>query len=128
MIWTFILSHNFLKYNRFMYCKVLIIKHLFIDKNVKKNRNRPLENATTNARRLAGADVNNINALPYENLCLTKEFSVEPIKCKQCEVIYCSEICRNDAYNQYHMVMCLKNNYNDPLHPMNELKEIWKYE
>ena len=77
----------------------------------------PLETANENVVRLA-SDPNIV--LPYHECCLTrKNFHV---KCQNCDVLYCSESCREEAWHSYHKILC----HNDPNHPLKVLDEMWR--
>ena len=73
----------------------------------------PLETANENAVRLAN-DPNIV--LPYEDCCATrKSFHV---KCPNCDAIFCSQSCLEEAFNTYHKVLC----HVDPNHPYKGIK------
>jgi len=83
---------------------------------------RPLEGAEENIRRLAGKkDL----VLPYPHCCPTNRES--HTQCPLCGVQYCSSICRDKAWSQYHKTLCLKSHSPDPNHPLERLNESWKY-
>ncbi|XP_075221518.1 SET and MYND domain containing, class 5 isoform X2 [Lycorma delicatula] len=79
---------------------------------------RPLETAEENARRLAGS---NDLVLPYPECCPTNKS--EHAICPSCNIQYCSDKCKNVAWQQYHKSLC---HTSDSVHPLNELNEIWK--
>ena len=61
---------------------------------------------------------NDVNiVLPHGECCVTrKEFHVE---CVDCGVQFCSEGCREDAYNAWHKTLCLRaRGEPDPTHPL----------
>ena len=39
---------------------------------------------------------------------------------------YCSEECRESAWDQYHRTLCLGQNKGDPSHPLEQLQEAWR--
>lgn len=39
---------------------------------------------------------------------------------------YCSEECRQTAWEQYHRMLCLGENQGDPSHPLEQLQEAWR--
>ena len=63
--------------------------------------------------------------LPHGELCATRtDFHVE---CPNCGVRYCSESCREDAYNAWHKTLCLRSRGEpDPTHPLVNLVTIWQ--
>lgn len=83
---------------------------------------RPLEGAEENVQRLTGKkDL----VLPYPHCCPTNRES--HTQCPLCRVQYCSGICRDKAWSQYHRTLCLKSHSHDPNHPLEQLNEAWKY-
>lgn len=44
------------------------------------------------------------------------------------QVMYCSSECRQAAAEQYHRVLCLGPSQEDPDHPINKLKDAWRWE
>uniref|UniRef100_A0A8C7DT41 Protein-lysine N-trimethyltransferase SMYD5 n=1 Tax=Oncorhynchus kisutch TaxID=8019 RepID=A0A8C7DT41_ONCKI len=82
---------------------------------------RALETAEDNARRLSGIpDL----SLPHPELC-----KVHPElhqACPQCQVMYCSNECRQAAADQYHRALCLGTSQEDPNHPISKLKDAWR--
>lgn len=42
--------------------------------------------------------------------------------------MYCSSECRQAAADQYHRVLCLGPSQEDPDHPINKLKDAWRWE
>lgn len=43
------------------------------------------------------------------------------------QVMYCSSECRQAAADQYHRVLCLGPSQEDPDHPVNKLKDAWRW-
>lgn len=80
---------------------------------------RPLETAKGNARRLAA---NPRLSLPQPGCCTTR--AQEHVACPGCQATYCSEACRQRAWQQYHQVVCAASN--DPGRPLHALLEAWK--
>lgn len=83
---------------------------------------RPLETTEENIARLT--EDRNFK-LPY-----LKEFcSVDKskfVQCSNCQIEYCSEECRQNAFNSYHQTLCLgKDRFNEN-HPVNRLLETWR--
>ena len=61
----------------------------------------PLETAEENARRLSDSAA---VLLPHSECCRTRPgFHVE---CEGCQVRYCSEQCRREAWNAFHKTLC----------------------
>ncbi|XP_076044541.1 SET and MYND domain containing, class 5 isoform X2 [Oratosquilla oratoria] len=83
---------------------------------------RPLETADENARRLTQ---NPKLVLPYPECCDTRKESV--IECPQCDASYCSQDCKDSAWNQYHKTLCLYSFTPEPSHPLVVLQEAWKH-
>lgn len=80
---------------------------------------RPLETAEENVRRLAAKpDLR----LPWPQCCPTR--SQEHVKCPTCQVRYCTEACRAQAWALHHQVLCTISR--DPLQPLEKLTEAWK--
>lgn len=44
------------------------------------------------------------------------------------QVMYCSSECRQAAADQYHRVLCLGPSQEDPDHPVNKLKDAWRWD
>lgn len=44
------------------------------------------------------------------------------------QVMYCSSECRQAAADQYHRVLCLGASQEDPDHPVNKLKDAWRWD
>lgn len=44
------------------------------------------------------------------------------------QVLYCSSECRQAAADQYHRVLCLGPSQEDPDHPINKLKDAWRWD
>ncbi|XP_055387670.1 histone-lysine N-trimethyltransferase SMYD5 isoform X2 [Condylostylus longicornis] len=84
---------------------------------------RPLETAQENVRRLSN---NNTIVLPYPEHCPTKEWKDQFVECTECQIQYCSEDCRVEAFRKYHMTCCLGAFKDDDTHPVNILNETWK--
>lgn len=42
--------------------------------------------------------------------------------------MYCSSECRQAAADQYHRVLCLGPSQEDPDHPVNKLKDAWRWD
>jgi len=82
---------------------------------------RSLETAEEMAQRLTGQPG---LSLPFPECC-----SVDPSQfsaCPQCQVLYCSETCRQLAWDQYHQVLCMGPSREDPTHPLAQLAETWR--
>lgn len=80
---------------------------------------RPLETPEQNVRRLAAKpDI----VLPHPD-CVDTNLS-QIVTCEECGVLYCSNICRENAYVAYHRTLCY--NPSDDKHPMVNLMEAWK--
>ncbi|KAI5740179.1 hypothetical protein M8J76_001256 [Diaphorina citri] len=79
---------------------------------------RPLETAEENARRLSGGTV---PELQFPECSPTDKSS--HVKCQQCQVKYCSESCRSEAWDQYHRTIC----HTDDTSPFAMLEEAWKH-
>lgn len=83
---------------------------------------KSLETAEEMCRRLAG---NTGIELPFPECC-----EVHPenhVRCEQCQVWYCSESCRNLAWNQYHETLCTGSASPEDLeHPLFRLEEAWR--
>ena len=43
------------------------------------------------------------------------------------QVKYCSEECRQAAWDQHHRTLCLGENHGDPDHPLEKLQEAWRF-
>ncbi|XP_022802180.1 SET and MYND domain-containing protein 5-like isoform X1 [Stylophora pistillata] len=85
---------------------------------------RSLETAEQMARRLSGND--NLQ-LPYASKCCEiTRMGQKTISCQNCQVKYCSEECRQCAWDQYHRTLCLGQNEGDPSHPLEQLQETWR--
>uniref|UniRef100_A0A4W5KF65 Protein-lysine N-trimethyltransferase SMYD5 n=1 Tax=Hucho hucho TaxID=62062 RepID=A0A4W5KF65_9TELE len=82
---------------------------------------RALETAEDNARRLSG---NPGLSLPHTELCKVRPELHQT--CPQCQVMYCSNECRQAAADQYHRTLCLGPSQEDPDHPVNKLKDAWR--
>ncbi|XP_076250614.1 SET and MYND domain containing, class 5 isoform X1 [Rhynchophorus ferrugineus] len=82
---------------------------------------RPLETAQDNVRRLTG--ISSLE-LPYPDCCETKKEDIT--FCNLCAVKYCSELCRVQAFNQYHKVLCIQTSYRNNVHPLEQLEDAWK--
>ena len=54
-----------------------------------------------------------------EALLLSLKFSLQ--------VKYCSEECRQRAWDHYHRTLCLGQNEGDPSHPLEQLQESWRF-
>lgn len=46
--------------------------------------------------------------------------------CLHVQAKYCSEECRQSAWDQYHRTLCLGENEGDPSHPFEQLHEAWR--
>lgn len=44
------------------------------------------------------------------------------------QVMYCSSECRQAAADQYHRVLCLGPSQEDPDHPVNKIKDAWRWD
>ncbi|KAK2572429.1 Histone-lysine N-trimethyltransferase SMYD5 [Acropora cervicornis] len=85
---------------------------------------KSLESAEQMARRLTG---NAALELPHASRCCEiTRFGQKVIKCHRCQVRYCSEECRQYAWDQYHRTLCLGENHGDPNHPLELLQEAWR--
>ena len=42
------------------------------------------------------------------------------------QIKYCSEDCRESAWEQHHRTLCLGENQGDPSHPLEQLQEAWR--
>ncbi|CAL1291107.1 unnamed protein product [Larinioides sclopetarius] len=82
---------------------------------------RPLETAEENVRRLTGIPG---LLLPYPECCATKKD--EYIECPYCEVSYCSYSCREQAWEQYHQVLCTSSLIGNTKHPLDQLQDAWR--
>eukprot|EP00795_Rhopilema_esculentum_P012225 gene12225-2857_t len=75
------------------------------------------------ARRLSGNfDVQ----LSYKDCCGIEKARCSHTKCPACSANYCSEECRQEAYDQYHEILCLGAAKEDSEHPFNQIDEIWR--
>uniref|UniRef100_A0A7N6C394 Protein-lysine N-trimethyltransferase SMYD5 n=1 Tax=Anabas testudineus TaxID=64144 RepID=A0A7N6C394_ANATE len=79
---------------------------------------RALETAEENARRLSG---NPGLSLPHPELCRVRPELHQA--CPHCQVMYCSNECRQAAADQYHRALCLGPSQEDPDHPINKLQD-----
>ena len=80
---------------------------------------RSLETAEEMARRLTG---NQFLVLPHPQACnVNKELFAQ---CFQCQVTYCSEECRQNAWQEYHQTLCSQPT--DNATAIDNLKEAWK--
>ncbi|KAG6454293.1 hypothetical protein O3G_MSEX008624 [Manduca sexta] len=80
---------------------------------------RPLETPERNVRRLScKSDI----VLPHAD-CVEMNLD-EATGCDDCEALYCSEFCKQQAYVTYHRSMC--HDSLDALHPMTVVLEEWK--
>jgi hypothetical protein len=85
---------------------------------------RSLETAEQMCRRLCG---NPCIELPHPECCTVK--LEDHVKCPQCAVAYCSENCRQTAFDQYHKTLCRDSKVTEDekvIHPLNRLTEAWK--
>ncbi|XP_063963551.1 histone-lysine N-trimethyltransferase SMYD5-like [Lytechinus pictus] len=82
---------------------------------------RSMENAEEMARRLSA---NPSLVLPYTECCKVKKENF--VHCPHCQVVYCSSECREEAWNEYHQVLCISHHPPDPNHPLVILQEVWK--
>jgi hypothetical protein len=83
---------------------------------------KPLETAEENVRRLA--ETNTIS-LPYLGQCCQTDKTTK-VACPQCEIEYCSESCRSQAFHLYHQSLCIGEQRKNPDFPLNVLMDIWK--
>ncbi|CAH1173460.1 unnamed protein product [Phaedon cochleariae] len=81
---------------------------------------RPLETAQENATRLTGKMVE----LPHPECCCTDKSRFS--SCPSCGLQYCSTECREEAYNQYHRILCTQTTDKNSSHPLEQLNEAWK--
>lgn len=83
---------------------------------------KPLETAEEACRRLSS---NSMIELPHPECCeVHKE---EHIRCNKCQVWYCSESCRQLAWNHYHATLCTGPASQEDLeHPLFRLEEAWR--
>ncbi|CAH3015610.1 unnamed protein product [Porites evermanni] len=85
---------------------------------------KSLETAEQMARRLTG---NATLELPHAAKCCEIVRSGQKVvNCHRCQVTYCSEECRQTAWEQYHRMLCLGENQGDPSHPLEQLQEAWR--
>ncbi|KAM7431582.1 SET and MYND domain-containing protein 5 [Porites harrisoni] len=85
---------------------------------------KSLETAEQMARRLTG---NATLELPHAAKCCEIVRSGQKlVNCHSCQVTYCSEECRQTAWEQYHRILCLGENQGDPSHPLEQLQEAWR--
>ncbi|PVD30036.1 hypothetical protein C0Q70_09297 [Pomacea canaliculata] len=82
---------------------------------------RSLETAEEMSQRLTE---NPALTLPHPECCAVDPsvFSL----CPQCQVLYCSEACRTEAWNRYHRVLCMGPSRTDGKHPLLQLQETWR--
>ncbi|XP_041476920.1 SET and MYND domain-containing protein 5-like isoform X2 [Lytechinus variegatus] len=80
-----------------------------------------MENAEEMARRLSA---NPSLVLPHLECCKVKKDNF--VHCPHCQVAYCSSNCREEAWNQYHQVLCISHHPPDPNQPLVILQEVWK--
>lgn len=83
---------------------------------------KPLETAEENVRRLTG--IQDL-CLPYSECCGTKK--EECVDCLYCEVSYCNSVCRDQAWEQYHQVLCTSSLYGETKHPLDQLQDAWRH-
>lgn len=83
---------------------------------------KPLETAEENMRRLSG--IQDI-CLPYPESDGTKKD--ECADCPYCEVSYCSSLCRDQAWEQYHQLLCTSSLYGEAKHPLDQLQDAWRH-
>lgn len=55
----------------------------------------------------------------WKHSCISLKFSLQ--------VKYCSEECRQRAWDHYHRTLCLGQNEGDPSHPLEQLQESWRF-
>jgi len=80
----------------------------------------PLETIKENIIRLTN---NNVREIPFQEYCPVQDKLINNfVQCESCKVWYCSRICLENAYNQYHKLLCRPDS-NDPLH---QLEELWR--
>jgi len=85
---------------------------------------KSLETAEQMARRLTG---NASLELPYASKCCEITLLGQTIvNCHRCQIKYCSEECRESAWEQHHRTLCLGENQGDPSHPLEQLQEAWR--
>jgi len=85
---------------------------------------KSLETAEQMARRLTG---NASLELPYASKCCEITLLGQTIvNCHRCQRKYCSEECRESAWEQHHRTLCLGENQGDPSHPLEQLQEAWR--
>ncbi|KAL8621023.1 hypothetical protein ACOMHN_043514 [Nucella lapillus] len=82
---------------------------------------RSLETAEEVSRRLSN---NPALVLPHPECCSVDTSSHRC--CPQCQVMYCSEKCRQSAWESYHQVLCMGASREDSEHPLAKLKETWR--
>eukprot|EP00057_Strongylocentrotus_purpuratus_P011350 XP_011665824.1 PREDICTED: SET and MYND domain-containing protein 5 isoform X1 [Strongylocentrotus purpuratus] len=82
---------------------------------------RSMENAEEMARRLSA---NPSLVLPCMECCKAEKQNF--VHCPHCRISYCCSECREQAWNQYHQVLCLSQHPPDPNHPLVILQEVWK--
>lgn len=82
---------------------------------------KSLEKAEEMAQRLT---TNQGLTLPFPECCPVDQscFAI----CPQCQVVYCSQACKDAAFSQYHQVLCMGSSREDPSHPLAQLLETWR--
>lgn len=83
---------------------------------------RPLETTEENVQRLTN---NPKFKLPYNEYCAIDKTTIR--KCEKCQVEYCCQECRVNAWQTYHEVLCLGDSKHNPEHPINVLLDTWRY-
>lgn len=79
---------------------------------------RPLEGAEENVRRLS---TKNDVVLPHPECCPTKKDT--HTECSVCKMKYCSTACKEQAWEQYHQLLCF---IPGSSHPLDIMNETWK--
>jgi SET and MYND domain-containing protein 5 len=83
---------------------------------------RPLETTEENIARLT--EDRNFKLQYLKEICSVDKSKF--VECPSCHLSYCSEECRQNAFNSYHQTLCLgKDRFNEN-HPLNQILELWK--
>ncbi|XP_070539740.1 protein-lysine N-trimethyltransferase SMYD5-like isoform X2 [Ptychodera flava] len=82
---------------------------------------KSLETSQAMASRLSA---NPLLVLPHPECCeVNKE---QQVVCPACQTLYCSKECRDEAFQQYHQILCMGQSPADPEHPLARLQEMWR--
>ncbi|CAG0919945.1 unnamed protein product [Notodromas monacha] len=83
---------------------------------------RSLETVAENVARLTKT---NSHILPFSEV--QDKFCCSKVPCSNsCDVLYCSDACRQIAWNLYHRLLCRGDAFGDYVHPSALLLEAWK--